>query len=41
MIEKINDGYFVYGLIDPFTNEMRYVGFTRNLKERLGGHCSP
>jgi hypothetical protein len=29
---------FIYGLVDPRTNAIRYVGKTNNLKGRLDGH---
>lgn len=33
--------YTIYKLIDPITNEVRYVGLTFNtLKQRLKSHCS-
>lgn len=33
--------YTIYKLIDPTTNEIRYIGFTFNtLKQRLRSHCS-
>ena len=35
------DGYYNYGLIDPRNGEMRYVGESKNLKQRLQRHCSP
>lgn len=31
---------FIYGLFDPTTNELRYVGKTNNLRLRLNGHMS-
>lgn len=33
--------FCVYGLIDPRTNELRYVGFTKNSKNRIAQHCRP
>lgn len=31
---------FIYGLIDPFTFKVRYIGKTKKkLKERLSAHC--
>jgi len=33
--------YTIYKLIDPITNEVRYIGLTFNsLKQRLKSHCS-
>jgi predicted GIY-YIG superfamily endonuclease len=34
------DGYFLYGLFDPRNNELKYIGYTKNLKQRLLAHCS-
>lgn len=31
----------IYGLIDPNTNELRYVGYARNLQKRIMKHHSP
>ena len=31
---------YIYGLCDPRTSELRYVGATNNLRNRLYGHCS-
>lgn len=31
--------FYVYGLIDPRNNELKYIGFTNNIKERLNSHC--
>lgn len=31
---------FIYGLIDPETKQVRYIGRTRSLKTRLKGHLS-
>lgn len=33
--------FIVYGLIDPITNELRYVGYTKNLKQRITSHYTP
>lgn len=30
---------YIYILIDPFTNEVRYVGQTNNIKKRFKRHC--
>lgn len=30
--------HVIYGLLDPNTKELRYVGYTSNLKKRMGGH---
>ena len=36
-----NIKYTIYKLIDPITNEIRYIGLTFNeLKQRLKSHCS-
>lgn len=36
-----NVKYTIYKLIDPMTNEIRYIGLTFNdLKQRLKSHCS-
>jgi group I intron endonuclease len=36
-----NVKYTIYKLIDPITNEIRYIGLTFNdLKQRLKSHCS-
>jgi group I intron endonuclease len=36
-----NVRYTIYKLIDPITNEIRYIGLTfNNLKQRLKSHCS-
>jgi predicted GIY-YIG superfamily endonuclease len=32
---------FIYGLIDPRTNEYFYVGATRTLEYRYSAHCNP
>lgn len=32
---------FIYGLIDPRTDCLRYVGKTTNLAKRLSKHCNP
>lgn len=32
---------FIYTLEHPVTQEIRYVGKTRNLKERFKNHCNP
>ena len=31
----------IYALIDPITNEIRYIGKANNPKERLKNHCNP
>jgi GIY-YIG catalytic domain-containing protein len=31
---------FIYGLIDPFTDEVRYIGKSIRPKERLRDHCN-
>lgn len=36
-----NKKYYVYGLFDPRNSELRYIGYSNNLKVRLQGHCSP
>jgi len=33
-------GKVIYGLIDPQTNKIKYVGSTKNLKSRLKNHCN-
>ena len=33
--------FYVYGLSDPRNNQLRYVGFTFDLKERLHKHMQP
>lgn len=33
--------FYIYGLIDPITKELRYIGRTSNHKERLRNHMSP
>lgn len=33
--------FYVYGLIDPFNNELRYVGYAKNPKDRLVKHLCP
>jgi hypothetical protein len=30
--------YVIYGLIDPNTKELRYIGKTKNLKDRIYNH---
>lgn len=30
---------FIYALLDPDTNEVRYIGKTNNLAKRMRGHC--
>ena len=32
---------YIYSLSDPITNEIRYVGKTRNPEERFKNHCNP
>ena len=32
--------YLLYGLYDPLTNILKYIGITtQSLNSRLGGHC--
>lgn len=31
---------YIYGLVDPRTNEIRYIGVTNNPKVRYNGHCT-
>lgn len=31
---------YIYALVDPNTDEVRYIGKTNNLKRRLGDHCN-
>lgn len=33
--------YFIYALIDPNTNQIRYIGKTYNIKKRLTNHLLP
>lgn len=33
--------HVIYGLIDPNTKELRYVGYTSNLKQRAYNHHNP
>lgn len=33
--------YYIYTLSDPISNEIRYVGKTKNLKDRLSRHMNP
>jgi group I intron endonuclease len=33
--------FYVYGLFDPRNDELRYVGYTQNYKNRLNQHCRP
>lgn len=37
----MNDTTFIYGLIDPRTDEVRYVGKANDPKCRLGNHLTP
>ena len=30
--------YYIYGLVDPLTGELKYIGQTSNLKQRLSYH---
>jgi predicted GIY-YIG superfamily endonuclease len=30
--------YFLYNLIDPITNDIKYVGYTKNPKRRIWEH---
>lgn len=32
--------YSIYALVDPRTEEVRYIGYTGNLKNRYTTHCS-
>jgi predicted GIY-YIG superfamily endonuclease len=34
------DGIVIYGLVDPLVSELIYVGMTKDLASRLGGHNS-
>lgn len=34
------DTHYIYSLSHPITNEIRYIGQTRNLKVRLNGHIN-
>lgn len=34
----INKTHYIYGLFDPLTGEVRYIGRTVNLKKRLMEH---
>jgi len=31
----------IYGLIDPNTKELRYIGYSNNLQRRMRAHCNP
>ena len=33
--------FYIYGLVDPDTEEVRYVGQTENPKKRYRQHCGP
>jgi len=33
--------HFIYTLSDPISNEIKYIGKTKNLKNRLGSHMTP
>lgn len=35
------DGNIIYGLIDPNTNKIRYIGYSSNMKQRFYDHCIP
>ena len=32
--------YYIYGLVNPKTNEVFYIGCTQDLAQRLSAHCS-
>ncbi|MGI0058125.1 MAG: GIY-YIG nuclease family protein [Nitrosotalea sp.] len=33
--------HVIYGLIDPNTKELRYVGYSSDLKQRISNHHNP
>lgn len=39
-LKKLDNKYFIYELIDPRTDETKYIGKTINLEERLKGHIN-
>jgi hypothetical protein len=39
--EMKRQGWFIYALLDPDTEQIRYVGQTRNLRQRYQNHLHP
>lgn len=40
-MDKIRQKYYIYTLSDPISDEIKYIGKTKNIKDRLTRHLSP
>lgn len=40
MVVNMNNPIYIYGLVDPRDNQIKYIGSTNNIKKRLEAHTS-